>query len=82
MQTGSPCALRRQSVVVLVPQLAQIIPVLLLPLCNVTISGHPLSSSHVTLTLLLDTLVLAGGLLTVAPVAPPPVLGLIPFILL
>ena len=39
---------------------------------------HPMS-----LTLLLDTLVLAGGLLTVVPpVAPPPVLGLIPFILL
>ena len=36
-----------------------------------------------SLTLLLDTLVLAGGLLNVDPVAPPtPVLGLIPFILL
>ena len=35
-----------------------------------------------SLTLLLDTLVLAGGLLTVLPLAPPPVLGLIPFILL
>ena len=37
---------------------------------------------HHPLTLLLDTLVLAGGLLTVFPLAPPPVLGLIPFILL
>ena len=82
MQTGSPCAFRLQSVVVLVPQFAQIIPVRLFPLCNVTLMVTP-SHHHMSLTLLLDTLVLAGGLLNVDPVAPPtPVLGLIPFILL